>query len=232
MFDGDVRHNLVHRTENFIARLFWRRLLGLDPLTTDFLLQVLTRLPHVPEKGSGGRGCSVRVVCRHPIARIHRVGRIHLVMLGRPRIVQSGERIRRSGEHGVSRGRVVVERNVPPEEEVPGCVVVGQVWGLAGVGPGEVVPGRGRRGVNRGPDHGRRLLELQRRRREMRRVDEGVDSDAGSGRGHFGLLVVFLLPHQVDVPLVVVVDVVAAVIDVVAAVVDVLAKFFYRGPVA
>jgi len=82
VFDGYVSHNLVHRTKNFIARLFWRRLLRLDPLTTDFLLEVLTRLPHVSEKSSSGRSCCVRMVCRHSIARVHRVGRIHLVMLG------------------------------------------------------------------------------------------------------------------------------------------------------
>ena len=109
MFDCDVRHNLVHGTENFIARLFWRRLLRLDPLTADILLQVLTRLPHVTEKGSSGRRGRVRMVGRHPVARIHRVGRVHLVMLGRPGVVQPGERIGRSREHGVGRGRVVVK---------------------------------------------------------------------------------------------------------------------------
>jgi len=94
------------------------------------------------------------------------------------------------------RGRMIVERHVPTEKEVPGCVVVRQVRGLGRVTSGEVVSGRGWRGVDGCTDHGGRLFELQRRGGEVVRVYEGVHCDAGGGGCHGGHLVLVFLCHE------------------------------------
>ena len=60
VFDGDVRHDLVHRVEHFVARFLGHRLVDVDPQTGQFLFD---GRPHVTEESarSAGRHASAQV---------------------------------------------------------------------------------------------------------------------------------------------------------------------------
>ena len=132
MFHGEVRDDLMHRVECFIARFLGMRLVRLHPETGDLLLHWL---PHVPEESPVSRGAHLMAVARavHVVHGLH----VGLTRPGHAGLVEAGEGIGRVGEHGVVRGggRAVVEAqlapHLSPEEEVPG---VGRVVVRLGVG--------------------------------------------------------------------------------------------------
>lgn len=76
VFHGDVRNQLVHGAESFVAALFGvAQLLRIDPLADELLLDAL--LPHVAEKGTG----VMMVVGCHVHAHVHIHGAVLVVEL-------------------------------------------------------------------------------------------------------------------------------------------------------
>ena len=196
MFHGEVRDDLMHRVECFIARFLGMRLVRLHPETGDLLLHWL---PHVPEESPVSRGAHLM-----PIARaVHVVHGLNVGLTGpgHAGLVEAGEGIGRVGEHGVVRGggRAVVEAqlapHLSPEEEVPGVgrVVVRLGVGQVAVGLLPAVAG---------------LRQLQ--ARHVARLHEGIHrghpggsgGSGGSGGGYRGnILTHHLLSHHITSPL-------------------------------